>query len=104
MPITIAADDILFFFLIFQRKHDLTFHANCLLGRIFCKSMKSQDLFTLKNKKNIKFKMSSASYFPWHFKGNEQNHSHLYFFLFPQKSVCSQKKSVCRGYSLEVAY
>ena len=47
-----SADDILkYFFLIFPRKQDLTFHANCLL--------KCQILFSGKNKKNI-INLSSA--------------------------------------------
>ena len=45
-PITTAADNVLIFFLIFQRKKVLTFHVNRL-------PMNRQDLFSLKNKKKL---------------------------------------------------
>ena len=51
------------FFLFFPRKHDLTFHANCLLETI---CMKCQVLFSGESKKY--FKMSSAQLFTQHAK------------------------------------
>ena len=62
VPITTAADDIFFFFFFFSEKISLD---------ISCESIhiKCQDLFSLKNKKKIKNRMSSATNFAWHFKG-----------------------------------
>ena len=65
-PITTAADDILIFSY-FLEKTSLDFSCESSAGQTI--HIKSQDLFSLKNKKNMKFKMLSASNFPWRFKG-----------------------------------
>ena len=52
-PITTAADDIhKYFFFVFQRKKDLMFQVNPLLGRAFTK--KNQALFSSKDKSTSK--------------------------------------------------
>ena len=65
-PVTTAADDILIFSY-FSEKTSLDFPCESSAGQTI--HMKSQDLFSLKNKKNITFRMPYVSNFSWRFKG-----------------------------------
>ena len=65
VAITTAADNIFFF--IFQRKKSPDI--SCESSALQMIHMKCQDLFSLKEKENIFFWMSSATNFAWCFKG-----------------------------------
>ena len=65
-PTTTAADDNFFFFFFFYFLEKTRLEIPCESSACH---LKCQDLFSLKNKKKEKFRISSATNFAWHFKG-----------------------------------
>ena len=80
-PVTTAADDSpAYFFIVFQRKLDLIFHVNPLLGRRFTWNIKQQ--MTVLNILSLFFRENKTWYFMWILCWAEDSHetSSLIFF------------------------
>ena len=91
----------IFFFLFFLRKLDLTFHANCLLGRQFAWNVKSNFLGKIREIScllSAEFDHSMASFSRWHDNPILQIMSfitHRLFSCIPSCYVCHE----CRKFN-----